>query len=317
MSVDERGAHRGPDGQLEVQRDRRPDQRDRARRDEPRPAHDPRLDREEVEGDPRRQEDRQGVVAEHDPEQDGRRNEPAIRPCGTRPAPLLPAHQEDEEPGQEGQVQRVGIGKRAHPPRQRRERQQQPGCHCHARPPRQLAHEDDRQAGRHAEQDRGQEVHPQGELAERREDERDEPAEDHVGRKAGRVGHPEDRGHGLELPGVPEALAGQEDAARQDERHDPDEQGRDGVEQRDGRPAAPRGRRVQGGGGQAEARGGAHQPSVRAQAMPHACIATDAPTRPATTASRHGRDAPRGPRKCSVPSAIATSRNGAKSRLKR
>ena len=90
-----------------------------------------------------------------------------------------------------------------------------------------------------AQEDRREEVHPQRRLAQRRHDERGDPAQDHVGREAGRVGHPQERRHGLELAGVPESLAGQEHAPGQGEGHDPDEDGRRRIEQ-DGDGPAPR-----------------------------------------------------------------------------
>ena len=50
-----------------------------------------------------------------------------------------------------------------------------------------------------------EDVHPEGRLAERRQQEVHEPAEDHVGRVAGRVGRAQERRDGLELAGVPVA----------------------------------------------------------------------------------------------------------------
>ena len=64
--------------------------------------------------------------------------------------------------------------------------------------------EDRGQARRDRHADRREQVHPERRLAEWREDDRAEPAEDHLGREAGRMRGPEQRADGLELGRVPE-----------------------------------------------------------------------------------------------------------------
>ena len=78
------------------------------------------------------------------------------------------------------------------------------GQHAEDRRASQRSNEVDRDAGRDRDAQRGEQVHPESRLAERLEDDRREPAEDDVGREAGRVGRPEQRRDGLELGGVPE-----------------------------------------------------------------------------------------------------------------
>ena len=207
-------------------------------------AEDSRLHREDVGGDAGGQEDRQGVVAQHDAEEDGGCHEPAIRPRPPRLPGPLPAHEQDQQAGREREVEGVGIGEAAHAPRDRREREQEAGPDGDGGSARQLAHEDHGEAGGDREVDRRQGVHPEGSLAGRREGERREPAQDDVAGVAGRVGRSEDGRHRLELPGVPEPLAGKEHAAGEAEGHDPHEDGRGRGQQRardagQGPPAGP------------------------------------------------------------------------------
>ena len=240
------------------------------------------------------------MIAQHHAVESGGGHEPAVRPGRPPAPPPLPAHEKDEQDGDEREVEGVGVGEAAHPPRDRGERQEEARTEPHDRATGQLPDDDDHEARRRRQENRRQEVHPQGGLAGRDQDERREPAQEHVAGIAGGMGRPEDRRHGLELAGVPEALAGEKHAAGQDERHDADEHWR-----RHRRPGTP------------ERLGRAHQPSVRAQAIPHAWMATERTTRLTTTAIRPRRDAPREPSKRSAPRATATRRNGAKSRLKR
>ena len=74
----------------------------------------------------------------------------------------------------------------------------------------QAADQVDRDGGRDGDADRRQQVHPERRLAERLEDDRRQPAEQHVGREPGRVGGAHQRRDGLELAGVPERDARQQ-----------------------------------------------------------------------------------------------------------
>src|SRR5664280_1884300 len=147
-----------------------------------------------------------------------------------------------------------------------------------------------------------------------------DPAEQDVAGVPRGMGRAEHGRHDLELAGVPQAQAGEQRGAGDRERDDSHERrgrGPPGGVPAAGRPAI-RGR--VGGGpmlGWPGRAGAAHQPRVRAQAIPQACTATEATIRPATSTPPQAAPRPRPARSRSVPSATGTSRNGAKSRLKR
>ena len=101
-------------------------------------------------------------------------------------------------------------------------------------------------------------------LAEGRQQHVREPAQQDVGREAGRVGRAQHRRDRLELGGVPEAEAGQQRQASRDECDGP-------------RPAT---------GGTQVTRARRHHPSRRPQATPHALTATETTTR--ADGERHG-----------------------------
>ena len=86
----------------------------------------------------------------------------------------------------------------------------------------------DGRAGRRPEADRRQEVHPERRVAERLQDDRGEPGEDHPGREAGRVGRAQQRADGLVFGRVPVPEARHERQAGRREHDDPTAIGRDG-----------------------------------------------------------------------------------------
>ena len=84
-----------------------------------------------------------------------------------------------------------------------RQRHPEAGQHAEDRGAGQRPDEIDRDAGRDGDAQCGEQVHPERRLAERLEDDRGQPAEDDVGREAGRVGRAEQRRDGLELARCP------------------------------------------------------------------------------------------------------------------
>ena len=121
-------------------------------------------------------------------------------------------------------------------------------------PAGQAADEVDRDGGRHGDADRREQVHHERRFAERLEDDRRQPAEQHVGRETGRVGRAHQRRDRLQLAGVPERDAGQEGERGGHEGDQPDQQR----------------------GGQALS---SHHPSNRLHMTPHRLIASDTTTR--------------------------------------
>ena len=97
-------------------------------------------------------------------------------------------------------------------------------------------------------------VHQERRFAERLEDDRRQPADQHVRREPGRVGRAHERRDRLQLPGVPERDAGQEGERGGHEGDQPDQQR----------------------GGQARA---SHHPSNRLHMTPHRLMASDTTTR--------------------------------------
>jgi hypothetical protein len=235
------------------------------------------------------------MVADGQPEDDRRGEQVSVAPVAPalpegagRANPGVPLDQEPEQHRNERQVERVRLGVGRDRPGDRRERQPDAGRDPEHQAAGQRAHEVDREAGRHREAQPGQQVHPERRLAERLEEDRGQPAEQDVGREAGRMGGAQQRRDGLQLPGVPVRDAGQH---RQHGRPEGDEPDR----QRGGQPAS------------------GHHPSDRLQMTPHRLIESDATTRPMARSMPHlRRTASR-----SNPSATRTSANGAASLLKR
>ncbi len=197
------------------------------------------------------------------------------------------------------------VGERADAPRDRGQCEECAGRDCHERSARQLADEHDRQPGRHAQRHRGEQVHPHRGLTDRRQQQVCEPAQQDVARVARGMGRAQHGGHDLELAGVPQAQAGEQRRSRDRECDQANQRGRDAA--RECAPATAQVPRL----------GAAHQPSVRAHAIPQTWSATEAAIRPPTR--RPPRAAPRPWRATSrsAPSATGTRRNGAKSRLNR
>ena len=175
---------------------------------------DPGLDRDDEEDDARDEEGGQGVVGHRDAADDGCAKEPAIG------SPPLPAEEEGEEERRQRDVEPVRVGMGGQPPGERERAEDKAGGEGEQRASRQLTDEDHGERRRACRQERRQQVHPERRLAERREDDRGEPAEDDVGRVAGRVGGAQDRADGLELTGVPEGDARQEGRPGEPERDD-------------------------------------------------------------------------------------------------
>ena len=154
---------------------------------------------------------------------------------------------------------------------------------------RQRGDEVDRDASRRGHAQTGQQVHAEGRLAERLQDDRRHPAEEHVGREPGRVRGAHQVTYGLELCRVPEVDAGEHRHARGNEFHEGD---------RGGDPDAPDER---------------HHPSRRLQATPHRLIATDATISSAVSAIPQARRLANR----SAPSATSRRAKGATSLLNR
>ena len=110
-----------------------------------------------------------------------------------------------------------------------------------------------RDPGRDGHADGREQVHPEGRFAERLEHDRGEPAEQDVGREAGRVGGAHQRRDRLELGRVPERDTGLQ-------------------RQRGGRRSAIRPTPT---GGARRVRSRGHHPSRRPHATPHRLIASD------------------------------------------
>ena len=213
----------------------------------------------------------------------GRPRARPIRRLGVRrPHVRVPLDEEPQEDRYEREVEGVRLGVRGDRPDDRGQGHRQPGGdperHSAGQPPDEV----DGEAGRHRQAQPGQEVHPERRLAERLEDDRRKPADQDVGREAGRMGRAHERPDDLQLARVPERHAGKH---RQPGRKKGDERDRE-------RRAKP---------------GSGHHPSDRLQTTPHRLIASDATTRLMARSMPHlRRTASR-----SNPSATSSSANGA------
>ena len=205
----------------------------------------------------------EAMVAEREGEHDRGCDESAICAAGARPFETLPVDEQDEQQGGQDQVESVGVGVRADRPGDRSGREEDPAGQRDPGPSREPVGEDRGQARGDRQADRIEQVHPERRLAEWRQDDRAEPAEDHPGREPGRMRGPEQRADGLELGRVPE--------------RDPRTHGRDRHGQGDGgRPQR----------GEAEPQAGTgprlvgHHPRRWPHVTPQATIAIDSAMRP-------------------------------------
>ena len=198
------------------------------------------------------------MVADGQPEDDRRGEQVAVAPVAVgrrRASGPVASHSTRSQSSDrhERQVERVRLGVGRDRPGDRGQGQPDAGRDPERQPAGQRAHEVDREAGRHGEAQPGQQVHPEGRLAERLEEDRGQPAEQDVGREAGRVGGAQQRRDGLQLAGVPVRDTGQH------RQHG----GREGDERDDG-------------GGQPAS---GHHPGDRLQMTPQGLIEGDATTR--------------------------------------
>ena len=246
----------GAQGQLEIDEDDGPNEQADARQDEPAASPDPRVDGEHVQPDRDHQQQGQRMVADGQPEDDRRGKQVAVAPVAWdgvgRADPPVPLDQEPEQDRHERQVKGVRLGVGGDRPGDRGQGHRDAGRDPDRQPTGKSPHEVDREAGRHGQAQAGQQVHPKGRLAERLEDDRRQPAEEDVGREAGRVRGAQQRRDGLQLAGVPVRDAGQH---RQHRGHEGDER-----DDRGGQPAS------------------VHHPGDRLQMTPQGSIEGDATT---------------------------------------
>ncbi len=173
------------------------------------------------------------MVADREPEDDRRGDQPAIRArVAGRPRPVVaadpvvPADEQAEQDRDQRQVEDMRVGVRADRPGQGRQGEREARGDPDGDRARQRPDQVDRHRGGDPEAHRRQQVHPERLVAERLEQRPGEPAQQDVGRESGRMRGAEDGSHRLELPGVPERDAGQQREAREGERHDADHEGR-------------------------------------------------------------------------------------------
>ena len=182
IGVDERRPQpAGAKDHLEADQHRRDREGRDARRDEPAAAEDARLDGEDEEQDRRAEQQRQRVVADRQPGHDrGGDQEPVRRP-GVRRRPdvrvdraaapgLLPADQQPEDDREQGEMEGVRIGVGPDGPDDRRQRDPDPGGDAEGDRAAQATGEIDREGRPDRDEDRREDVHPQGGLAERLEE---------------------------------------------------------------------------------------------------------------------------------------------------
>ena len=184
--------------------------------------------------DRHRQQERQRVVADREPEDHGGRHEPLGRPRAAPSVLERDCSQRTSRTSSSATRARCSVcgsawvasrhvdGARATPT---------PAAIAISVRPPQPRNEVRGEARRGRDAEQRQDVHPEGRLAERRQEEVHDPAKEHVRRVARRVGRAHDRQDRLELAGVPVADVRQE-AGPDDDQHEE----RDG----DGPARAPR-----------------------------------------------------------------------------
>ena len=294
----------GPERQLEIDSTDRSDQRQGAQRQEPGTQQDAGMNAEDEQANGDSKEQSQGVVADGQAKDDARDDQPTIGGCLRSPAGLLPAHQPYQQEDHERKVEGMGVRVRTQPPRRRRQRYRHAGGHRNCCPAGQTRHEMDgaRRGDGHAQ--KGQDVHPERRLAERSQEQVDQPADKDVRRVAGRMGGAHDRQDGLEFAGVPIGDVGQH--ARPDQR-DHERRDRHGADDRQPPPGALQARVCPGHR--------THHPSRLPQVMPQKLIATDMPM---SHSARRPTPLPRElPLPRDIPSATSGRAKTTKSLLKR
>jgi hypothetical protein len=147
-------------------------------------------------------------------------------------------------------VQGVRLGVRGDRPREGCQGETDPGGDPERDPAGQGPDEVDRDTSRDRQAQPGEQVHPEGRVAERLQDHRREPAQQDVGREPGRMGGAQDGRDDLQLTGIPERDPGQH--------RDP------GSDEGDGRDAD-----------RSEQADAPHHPGARLQSTPRALTARD------------------------------------------
>ena len=217
------------------------------------PVHDTRVHREDVQPDGGDQQDREAMVGQRHPEQRGGQHDPTVRPPRGRRVvrggvPLghqaVPAHEGEDEGGDEEQVQGVGVGGGRDAPGDRRQRQADGSRHRdrqrHVEPAQQQHGDPD---GTRDEQG-GEQVHPECLVAQRLQDDRRHPAHEDIGREARRVHRAHQGRHGLGLGRVPGEDPRQERGPVDQQRRHGDEQPGEVPASASGRHARPPARRA-------------------------------------------------------------------------
>ena len=171
-------------------------------------------------------------------------------------------------------------------PGDRRGGQDEPGGEADPAPAGEPGDEEDGRPGRDAAQDRGQEVHPESRVAERLEDDRGQPAQDHVGREAGRVAGARGAARPSGTRPCPRGRRPAGASARRARRRGGGDQGRSEATSQRVEPA---------GRARLSSRGrpATHQPSRCPQITPHRLIAIESADQ-ADSRSPRRRDRPRG-----------------------
>ncbi len=209
-------------------------------------------------GDRRREQQDEAVAAEREAEDHGGPDQAPIGTRAARSVESLPVHEQHEQEDRQRQEQGVDVGVGPDRPGDRRGRQEHARGERDPRPPGQPPDQDGGQAGGDGDAGRIEQVHPEGGVAERLEDDRREPAQDDPGREPGRVAGPEKGADRLELGGVPERHP------RQERRHRQAESDQTGAERGEDRSKGRRRRPL-----------GRHHPYRCPQVTPQATIAID------------------------------------------
>ena len=107
----------------------------------------------------------------------------------------LPAHEGEDDQGDQEQVQGMGIGGSRDAPDDRRQRQADGTCQRHGQRNVKPAQQVDRDPHGTRHEDRGQQVHPERLVAQWLQDDGRHPAHQHVGREPRRVHRAHERQH--------------------------------------------------------------------------------------------------------------------------
>jgi len=217
--------------QLEVEQQGDPERDPDGRQHEPGSSQHARVDDDHRDHDARREEQRERMVRDGHAEHRGSREQPPVRHAiGPRLAalvaradPRLPPDEQQHDQRDEREMQGVRVGVGGDAPGDRGRRKPEPRGRRDGERRPQPAGDGDGGARGDRDEDRRQEVHPEGRIAQGHEDDRGQPAEQHVRRKAGRVHHAEQRPDGLGFSSVPEPDARQQGRSREAEREQADD----------------------------------------------------------------------------------------------